>query len=195
MQSESIAELAKALNLFQSKIISIKKDAVNPFFKSKYATLDNIWGAIRKPLVDSGLSVTQTLSTTESVNKLDTTLLHTSGEWVSGSMILNPVKNDPQGIGSAITYARRYSLSAMVGVVADEDDDANTSSTPKEVKTKKANGITNVQISTISTIVKEKGIKSEVGIKYIQEKFNKTASKELTLDEADQLIEYLAGIE
>uniref|UniRef100_A0A6M3LKQ7 Putative Erf family protein n=1 Tax=viral metagenome TaxID=1070528 RepID=A0A6M3LKQ7_9ZZZZ len=196
MQSESIIEISKALNDFQAKVVVIKKDATNPFFRMKYATLDSIWSAIRKPLTESGLSVVQTLGILpETTSILETTLLHTSGEWIKGAMLLNPVKNDPQGLGAATTYARRYSLSAILGVVADEDDDANSASTPRDEKAKKAKGITNVQISTISTIIKEKGIKSEVGIKYIQETFKKTASKDLTLDEADQLIEYLAGIE
>ena len=136
-KTESISELAKALNLFQSKMQAVKKDAVNPFFKSHYATLDAIWDAIRKPLTDNGLSVLQTLNTDdETGNTLDTTLLHTSGEWVSGSLRLNPVKDDPQALGSAISYARRYSLCALLGIVADEDDDANVATKPEVAKPK-----------------------------------------------------------
>ena len=130
-KSESIIELAKALNAFQGKLRAVKKDGVNPFFKMHYATLDAIWEAIREPLSASGLAVAQTLSHNDGKALLDTTLLHTSGEWLSGSMLLNPVRDDPQGLGSAISYARRYSLCAMLGVVADEDDDANTATKPK----------------------------------------------------------------
>jgi len=133
-KAETIVELAKALNAFQGSMKAVKKDAVNPYFKSHYATLDAIWEAIREPLSSSGLSLTQTLSFVDGKSVLDTTLLHTSGEWISGSMILNPVKDDPQGLGSAISYARRYSLCAILGVVADEDDDANTA-TKSEPKT------------------------------------------------------------
>ncbi len=127
-KSESIIELAKALSTFQGKIQPVKKDAANPFFKSHYATLDAIWDAIRKPLTDSGLSVTQTLDIRGEKSVLNTTLLHSSGEWITSSMLLNPVKDDPQGLGSAISYARRYSLCAMLGIVADEDDDGATAS-------------------------------------------------------------------
>ena len=131
-KSESIKELAIALNSFQGKLKAVKKDATNPFFKSHYATLDAIWETIREPLATAGLAVTQTLSqANDGKTLLDTSLLHTSGEWISGSMLINPVKDDPQGLGSAISYARRYSLCAMLGVVADEDDDANVATKPK----------------------------------------------------------------
>jgi hypothetical protein len=133
-KSESIAELAKALNAFQGKMKAVKKDAVNPFFKSHYATLDAIWETIREPLLSNGLSLTQTLGqSSDGKTLLDTTLLHISGEWIAGSMLINPVKDDPQGLGSAISYARRYSLCAMLGVVADEDDDANIATKPKPI--------------------------------------------------------------
>jgi len=128
-KSESITELAKALNTFQGKMRGVKKDAVNPFFKSRYATLDSIWEAIREPLAGVGLSVVQTLDYGDKP-LLDTTLLHISGEWIGGSMLLNPIKDDPQGLGSAISYARRYSLSAILGIVADEEDDANSATKP-----------------------------------------------------------------
>jgi len=122
-KSESVKEIAMALNKLQKVLSPVKKDAVNPYFKSKYATLDTIWEMLRKPLTDNGLSVTQTLHKIEETTYLETTLLHTSGEWISGAMPLNPTKDDPQGLGSAISYARRYSLSALLGVVSDEDDD------------------------------------------------------------------------
>lgn len=136
-KSESVVELTKALNSFQGKLKAVKKDAVNPFFKSRYATLDTIWETIREPLSSNGLVLTQTLDQAEGKALLVTTLFHISGEWIEGSMPLNPVKDDPQGLGSAISYARRYSLCAMLGVVADEDDDANVatkSKKPTEVK-------------------------------------------------------------
>ncbi len=135
-KSESITELAKALNSFQGKMVAVKKDATNPFYKSKYATLDTIWETIRRLLSENGLSVTQTMGMLEGnppMTLLETTLCHTSGEWISGTQIVNPVKNDPQSLGSAISYARRYSLSAILGLVADEDDDVNRA-TKSEVK-------------------------------------------------------------
>lgn len=133
-KSESITELAKALSSFQGKMIAVKKDAINPFFRAKYATLDTIWETIRKPLAENGLSVVQTmgiLPSTPIVALLETTLCHTSGEWISGTQLVNPVKDDPQSLGSASSYARRYSLSAILGLVADEDDDGNVATSPK----------------------------------------------------------------
>jgi len=133
-KSEDISELAKALCAFQSTMVAVKKDATNPFYKSRYTTLDTIWEAIRKPLSDNGLSVTQTMGVLgvegSPINAMETMLCHSSGQWISGTIILNPVKNDPQGLGSSISYARRYSLSAILGIVADEDDDAEAATKP-----------------------------------------------------------------
>ena len=128
-QSINIAELAKALAKFQGMVESVSKDAVNPFFKSKYATLENIVATIKKPLSECGLSFAQ-LPTGE--NGLTTILIHESGEFLKSTVTMHPSKNDPQGQGSAITYMRRYALSALLGLVTDEDDDGNEASTPKE---------------------------------------------------------------
>jgi hypothetical protein len=129
-QSESIAELAAALAKAQGAMNGATKDSDNPFFKSKYADLASVWDACRKPLSDNGLSVVQT---TEFIPEnpelicIETTLLHASGQWVKGRLVGKPVKNDPQGVGSCITYFRRYSLQSMVGI-APEDDDGNAAS-------------------------------------------------------------------
>jgi hypothetical protein len=82
---------------------------------------------MRGPLSKNGLSVIQTTAQAETGVLVETTLAHSSGEWVAGVLHVKPVKDDPQGLGSAITYARRYALSAMVGV-APEDDDGNAAS-------------------------------------------------------------------
>lgn len=123
MKSESIAKLADALAKAQKVIKSAAKDATNPHFKSKYADLPAVWDACREPLTTNGLSVTQTTRVLDNgTMSLVTTLLHTSGEWVEGDYLLNPVKTDPQGFGSAMTYARRYALMAIAGIAPDEDD-------------------------------------------------------------------------
>jgi len=123
-KSESIVQLARALTLAQKDMEKASMDSANPFFKSKYADLTSVWEACRKPLTDNGLSIVQTLdiSGVSESQVLETILLHNSGEWISGILKLNPVKNDPQGMGSAITYARRYSLAAMVGICPEDDD-------------------------------------------------------------------------
>ena len=133
-KSDTIGELAKALSVAQGKIEGAKKDSTNPFFKSSYADLSSVWDACRKPLSDNGLAVVQTTTLTFDEDIIvDTTLLHSSGEWINGQLAVRPTKNDPQGMGSALTYARRYTLAAIVGV-APEDDDAEgaTSRQPKQ---------------------------------------------------------------
>ena len=138
MQSESIKELATALSKAQGAMEGAKKDSANPFFRSKYADLASAWESCRKPLSDNGLSVIQTTDILPEGLRLITTLLHTSGEWVSGILPVKPVKDDPQGMGSAMTYARRYGLMAIVGI-APEDDDGNAASG------KKAENVNNVK--------------------------------------------------
>lgn len=126
-RSDSIAEIAKALCKTQATVEAVKKDASNPFFKSKYADLASIWHAIREPLTSNGLSVLQEPSTEGNKVKITTTLMHVSGEFLRSVLEVPAVKVDPQGIGSAITYARRYALGAIVGI-APEDDDGNAAS-------------------------------------------------------------------
>ena len=132
-KSDDINELATALTKVQCKLEGAKMDGENPFFKTKYATLASVWGACRKPLTDNGLSIVQTCSVGEGGGLiLDTTLLHTSGQWISGELAVKPTKNDPQGIGSAITYARRYGMAAIVGICP-EDDDAESATDHKVI--------------------------------------------------------------
>lgn len=130
-KSESIKEMAVSLSKFQSKVEAVKKDASNPFFKSKYAPLESIIETIRKPLQDVGLSFSQFPS---GENELVTILMHTSGEFLQSSVKMTPKDNTPQGQGSAITYMRRYALSAILGLATEEDDDGNAASKPKPVE-------------------------------------------------------------
>lgn len=128
-RSESIKELATALSKCQGKMESASKDAANPFFKSRYATLAAVWDACREPMAANGLSVVQLPEVSEECVKLETILMHTSGEYISSTLVMRPVKNDPQGLGSCITYARRYALASVVGV-SPEDDDGNGATMP-----------------------------------------------------------------
>lgn len=109
----------------------VSKDAKNPFYKNKYASLSNIIEAVNKPLNDNGLSIVQ-MPCNEG---LTTMLVHSSGEWIS-STSSTPVKDstDPQKLGSAITYARRYALGAILSLNIDEDDDGQKASTPTVAK-------------------------------------------------------------
>ncbi len=128
-KSESISELAKALNKAQAALQPAKFNAVNPFLKNRYADLGAVIDAARKPLADNGLSVTQPVSIEDNNVCVDTMLMHVSGEWISSSTIMaigeERGKSAAQVAGSIITYLRRYSLASMIGIYADEDTDGN----------------------------------------------------------------------
>lgn len=125
-------------------MVCAKKDEVNPYFKSKYADLASCWEACREPLSKNGLSIIQTTDISELNNAvvIETTLLHSSGEWVTGSLQMPLIKTDPQGVGSAMTYGRRYGLSAIVGIVSDDDDgEAAMNRDGCSAKTNKTNNV------------------------------------------------------
>jgi hypothetical protein len=126
-KSESIAALAEALAKAQGAMKGAVKDSANPFFKSKYADLASVVEAIRVAFSSNGLSYIQTVQPSDKDEvRVETTLLHSSGEWIACGFLSLPVsKADAQGYGSALTYARRYSLSAAAGVAAELDDDGN----------------------------------------------------------------------
>lgn len=130
MRSEHINELATALAKAQGSMKPASKSSLNPHFKSKYADLASVWETIREPLSANGLSVVQTLNTdpTAQTTLLYTTLMHSSGQYIGSIQALLPRDKTPQGLAAALTYARRQSLQAIVGVAADEDDDGNEAS-------------------------------------------------------------------
>jgi hypothetical protein len=121
-KSESIKNIAGALVDFQSSVSKVAKESNNPFFKSKYASLANILDTIQKPLSECGLAISQF----PDGNALTTILLHAdSGEWMESSYVMPVAKqNDPQAMGSAMTYARRYALGSILNLNIDDDDDA-----------------------------------------------------------------------
>ncbi len=125
MQSENMNELFEALSKAQSEMTGAKKGSENPFFKSKYADLHAILEAVRESLAKHSLCVIQTVNIQqEGSAAVITTLGHKSGQWIQGSCPIINTKGDAQGMGSAITYARRYSLAAICGI-AQMDDDGN----------------------------------------------------------------------
>ena len=129
--SESIKELASALAKAQASMENASKDKDNPFFRSKYANLESVVGVIRPAIEPHGLSFIQVCHDWDVGAKVETIILHESGEWLScGVMSAPAMKADAQGFGSALTYARRYSLSAAFGV-ATEDDDGRSASKRK----------------------------------------------------------------
>lgn len=131
-KSESIKEIAIALCKFSGLVEKIKKTETNPFFKSKYADLSGILDVIKEPLIECELSIVQM---PKGKYGLETMIMHSSGEWMSGEYEMKPTKEDPQNAGSVITYQRRYALGAVLGLNIDKDDDGNAGSEAvKEVK-------------------------------------------------------------
>ena len=127
-QSASIAALAAARA--KAKIPTIPKQSINPHFRSRFADLATMIGVCEAPLAAQGLAVIQTTEPNEHGVCVVTTLAHSSGEWITGRLFLPVVKSDPQGYGSAITYARRYAYAAILCVAAEDDDDGEAASRP-----------------------------------------------------------------
>ena len=127
--SETISKIAIALSKMQGALEGAKKDASNPFHKSKYANLESVWEACREQLAKNELAIVQAPSFLEGRMILITRLIHSSGEWFQSRLSLKPERGDtPQAIGSCITYAKRYALMAMVGIADTDDDDGNAAS-------------------------------------------------------------------
>ena len=122
LQSEKTAELVTALTKASGQIKVARKDSENPFFHSRYADLSAITEASREALISNDLVITQSTSIELNQMVLVTTLHHVSGQWIRGYYPITAVKADPQSMGRAVTYARRYALSAMLGIVSEDDD-------------------------------------------------------------------------
>jgi hypothetical protein len=132
MQSDQINELMSALNRAQLAMVPAKKDSENPFFHSRYADLSTVWDALY-PFRVEGIVFTQSpQESPDGYIVLDTQMTHAaSGQWIRSRLKMRVSKDDPQGYGSAITYARRYALGAMSGLVTEEDDDGNAATQGK----------------------------------------------------------------
>jgi hypothetical protein len=141
LTSDMIDKIAPALLNVQTVMPALHKTAANDFYKSRYAPLDKVMEVAQSACLANGITILQDVKDADDAGfTLTTTLLHTSGQWVAGGLRFpNPASErkdkegvthfgppTPQGVGSAITYARRYSLSAILGLVADDDDDAES---------------------------------------------------------------------
>jgi hypothetical protein len=125
--SEHINELASALAKAQGEVTGALKDSANPFFKSRYADLASCWDACREPLSKNGLAIIQSPEVNAEGLTLTTLLTHSTGQWIKNVFRIMPKDDTPQGVGSALTYARRYALTALIGI-AQVDDDGNAAS-------------------------------------------------------------------
>ena len=122
LKSENIGQLAKALSQAQGQMQPAKKMSENPYFRSRYADLAQVIEVARKPLTNNGLAISQLVFPELEYVEIQTVLMHESGEWIASNIRLQPIKADPQGMGSAITYARRYAYAAILGIASEDDD-------------------------------------------------------------------------
>ena len=201
--SDSISEIAKALNGFQAEIDNPPKTADNPFFKSKYTPLAELIKHCRPTLAKHGLAVFQSASGDGERIAVTTLLMHTSGEWIESCPLnLTPQKKDPQGMGGAITYGCRYSYSAALCVASEDDDDGNHASKPEAKEPTKQPTkqptkpevkplATEKQLKKIYAMAKEAEISPEDMKEVIYACTEKNSSKELTPDDASSVIAYL----
>lgn len=124
--SDEINEIASALAKAQGAIQNPSKTAENPHFRSKYADLAAGLNAVRQALSSNGIAVLQATRVAGDLLMLDTRLLHASGQWIQSEFLACRAGIPPQQVGSALSYARRYSLFALIGIAGDDDDDGNT---------------------------------------------------------------------
>ena len=182
--SQELKDFAAALAKAQSAIGHAVKSAENPAFKrgnkaSKYADLSAIWEAARKPLAENGLAVMQGVSLVESGVTVTTRIIHASGQWVEFEPTIIPLeKRNAHGVGSGITYGRRFSLAAALGIVAD-DDDGNA-----------AAGATTAPAANDAPVVE---VKANPGISKARTWLNETTRHMRAINDPTELIEFLDG--
>nr|DAY19840.1 MAG TPA: ERF superfamily protein [Caudoviricetes sp.] len=203
-KSETLTEFSKAFAKTQQEMKQPLKDANNPFFKSKYVPLENVVEAITESASKNGLSFTQFPSSDEAGNvTVGTLVMHSSGEWIEYDPIkMKPVKNDPQSIGSAITYAKRYALSAIFGITSDQDDDGNEATQTKKQQSKKTNDPVisvekaNYYLKEIAAISTEKGKEDDSIVKWFLNHLGVVdykMIKQSQIEDADMLLGKLKG--
>lgn len=121
-RSEEINEIAKAISKMQAEMEPALKDSKG--YNYRYADFSAVWNVLRKPLTDNGLMVTQDTFTLQEGASVQTFVVHSSGQWIkSGILTIPAAKKDAHTTGSCLTYAKRYQLCALLGIIADEDDD------------------------------------------------------------------------
>ncbi len=192
--SESTVKISAALVKAIGELSNPPNSATNPFFKSKYAPLPDILNHVRPVLAKHKLCVIQDAGVT-------TRLVHESGEWLeSDTLVLTPVKDDPQGVGSAITYARRYALSAMLGISSEDDDDANrvsnepyVATTPHTTKPPAARAqddkISPKQVKYLHVLFKQKCTDPDAAKVAVKKKFGLESLKDLDWKTGKKLID------
>ena len=195
-----VAELIKALVAASSEFEPIEKDRVNPFLKSKYATLDSVLKSVEPALLKHGLKLVQMVDIHESgAPILKTSLYHESGQSISSNYPLM-LNDDPQKFGAAVTYARRYAACAILSVTADVDTDAEgakptAKSTPPSPAVLPVSAKRQQDMTDIEAELKRLDWSAAAGRAYLQQQFGKSTRKELTDDELNAFLSDLKKIE
>lgn len=188
-KSDSIKELATALAKAQAEIENASKNSANPHFRSKYADLAEVLNTVRPVFSKHGISVIQAPSYESGIASVETMLTHASGEWMSNTCSAPVSKQDAQGVGSAITYLRRYSLAAFAGI-AQEDDDANSAvghrpaSRPAPVEAPAGKPVIGAEMFAQALLAVESGKRTAA---MIEGKYALTAEQSNQLSEAERL--------
>ena len=176
----------KAFVKFQSEFKGMKPDSSNPFFKSTYISLDGILETVRPILAKNGLAVIQEATGDGDYIFVKTKLIHESGEMIETEVLkMKPQKNDPQSMGSCITYSKRYQLAALLGICECIDDDANIAtygnSSPEQSK---SNGkLSAKQVGRLLAIGLKAGIKEPEIKKVIKSEFGKDKIEDLSIED------------
>ena len=178
--------ICKAFVKFQSEFKGMKPDSSNPFFKSTYISLDGILETARPILAKNGLAVIQEATGDGDYIFVKTKLIHESGEMIETEVLkMKPQKNDPQSMGSCITYSKRYQLAALLGICECIDDDANIATYGNSVpEQSKSNGkLSAKQVGRLLAIGLKAGIKEPEIKKVIKSEFGKDKIEDLSIED------------
>lgn len=197
-RSETQSEILKALSKFHKNIIQPKKDANNPFFKSKYVPLENVTEVIDKVAPEYGLAYAQEALTDADKGMVGVTTLltHESGEWIEFEpLFLKADKQTAQGYGSAITYARRYALSSAFGIASETDDDGNETTTQTANAQKSFNDERGKFMNRIQSVANAKGGNPDKTYSYILKRLNSNEITPQNINKANEILKKVEQME
>lgn len=197
-RSETQIEILKALAQFHKNIIQPKKDANNPFFKSKYVPLENVTEVIDKVAPEYGLAYAQEAltNTDKGMVGVTTLLTHESGEWIEfDPLFLKADKQTAQGYGSAITYARRYALSSAFGIASETDDDGNETTTQTANAQKSFNDERGQFMNRIQSVANAKGGNPDKTYSYILKQLNSNEITPQNINKANEILKQVEQME
>lgn len=197
LESQSIQNIVPALIKFQKDVEDPKKDAANAHFRMKYVTIDNLIKTIKPTLAKHDLAFTQDVTSEGGLVVVTSTLYHKSGEWLRAVTRLPVDKQTPQGTGSAFTYAKRYSLSALLGISADEDDDGNRAedeAKKKAVKVEEAKKELPDHLKRLYALSESKKWSVQEITSFLKEAFGVDSSQKLSKEQCEILIKTIESM-